>query len=128
MPGSFNTLISYTLLWENISVKYANCINNIFPSHLHYSVRSRFFIFSCETFTYIINNCLWSAVICAPTQPLFTCSKSAIDRPEQCQIYSKLTAMTLEQPYWDRSGVVIVNFEQILQLVLVFLMLTLNRF
>ena len=42
-------------------------------------------------------------------------------------IRSKLTIETLERRQWGRSSVFIVNFEQISQLVLVFLMLTLSR-
>ena len=34
---------------------------------------------------------------------------------------------TLEQRYWRRSGVFVVNFELILQLVLMSLLLTLSR-
>ena len=45
-----------------------------------------------------------------------------------CEICSKLTIKTPEPRHWCRSGDFIVNFEQILQIVLVFLLLTLNRF
>ena len=45
----------------------------------------------------------------------------------RCEICSKLTIKTLEQCHWCRSGVFIVNFEHILHLGLVFLLLTLNR-
>ena len=38
----------------------------------------------------------------------------------------KLTIKKAERRHWCRSGVFIVNFEYILQLVLVFLLLTLN--
>ena len=71
------------------------------------------------------------------TQPAITCSKLTIVTLEQgvkkftC---SKLTIVTLEQGVktpkrrqWRRFGVFIVNFEHILHLVLVFLMLTLSR-
>ena len=44
----------------------------------------------------------------------------------RCKIYSKLTIKTLEPRYWCGSRVFIVNFEHISQLVLVFLLLTLN--
>ena len=44
-----------------------------------------------------------------------------------CEICSKLTIKTPEQSHWRRSGVFIVNFEHISQLVLVFLLLTLSR-
>ena len=44
----------------------------------------------------------------------------------RCEIYSKLTIKT-PQPRWRRSGVYIVNFEHISDLVLKFLLLTLSR-
>ena len=44
-----------------------------------------------------------------------------------CEICSKLTTKTPERRHWRRFGVFIVNFEYISQLVLVFLLLTLNR-
>ena len=44
----------------------------------------------------------------------------------RCEICSKLTIKTPERRKWRRSGVFIVNFEHILQLVLVFLLLNLN--
>ena len=43
-----------------------------------------------------------------------------------CEICSKLTIKTPEQRQWRHSGVFIVNFEYIADLVLVFLLLTLN--
>ena len=43
-----------------------------------------------------------------------------------CEIRSKLKIKTLERRQWRLSGVFIVNFEQILHLVLVFILLTLN--
>ena len=42
------------------------------------------------------------------------------------KICSKLTIKTPEERHWGRSGVFIVNFEHILHLVLVFLLLTLS--
>ena len=44
----------------------------------------------------------------------------------KCEICSKLTIKTPERRQWRRSGVFIVNFEQISHLVLVFLLLTLK--
>ena len=41
-----------------------------------------------------------------------------------CEICSKLTIKTPEQRHWARSGVFIVNFEHILHLGPVFLLLT----
>ena len=58
------------------------------------------------------------------TQSAFTYSKLTIETPEQgC---SKLTITTPGRRYWCRSGVFIVNFEQISHLLLLFLLLTLN--
>ena len=45
----------------------------------------------------------------------------------RCEICSKLTINTPERRHWRRSGVFIVNFEHISNLVLVFLLLTLNK-
>ena len=45
----------------------------------------------------------------------------------RCEICPKLTTKTPERRHWCRSGVFIVNFEHISQLVLVFLLLTLRR-
>ena len=44
-----------------------------------------------------------------------------------CEICSKLTIKTPERCNWRRSGVFIINFEHISQLVLMFLLLTLSR-
>ena len=44
----------------------------------------------------------------------------------RCEICLKLTIKTAERRYWRRSGVFIVNFEQISHLALVFLLLTLK--
>ena len=46
--------------------------------------------------------------------------------PEQRKICSKLTIKTPEQRQWRRAGVLIVNFDHISHLVLVFLLLTLE--
>ena len=45
----------------------------------------------------------------------------------RCEICSKLTIKIPERRQWRRSGIFIVNFEHILHLVLVFLLLTLNK-
>ena len=50
-------------------------------------------------------------------------NKNAITR---CEICPKLTIRTPERRHCRRSGVFIVNFENILHLVLVFLLLALN--
>ena len=44
-----------------------------------------------------------------------------------CEICSKLTIKTPERRQWRSYGVFIVNFEQILHIVLVFPLLTLNK-
>ena len=44
----------------------------------------------------------------------------------RCEICSRLTKKTPERRHWHRSGVSIVNFEHISDLVLVFLLLTLS--
>ena len=44
------------------------------------------------------------------------------------EICSKLTIKAPERPHWCRSGVFIVNFEDISHLVLVFLSITLSRY
>ena len=44
----------------------------------------------------------------------------------KCEICSKLTIKTPERRHWRPSGVLIVKFEHISHLVLVFLLLTLN--
>ena len=46
---------------------------------------------------------------------------------KRCEIFSKLTVKTPERRQRRRSGVFIVNFENILHLFLVFLLLTLNK-
>ena len=46
---------------------------------------------------------------------------------KMCEIYSKLTIKTPERRRVRRSCVSVVNFEQILHIFLVFLLLTLNR-
>ena len=45
----------------------------------------------------------------------------------RCEICLKLTIKTPERGQWRRSGVFIVNFEHILDLALVLLLLTLSR-
>ena len=45
----------------------------------------------------------------------------------RCGIYSKTTKKKPERRYWSRSGIFIVDFEQISHLVLVFLQLTWKR-
>ena len=44
-----------------------------------------------------------------------------------CEIWSKLTIKTPERRHWSRSGVFIVNYEQISHIVLLFPSLTLNN-
>ena len=58
-------------------------------------------------------------------QPALACSKLATTK--KCEIGSKLSTKTPERPQWRRSGVFIVNFEQISRIVLLFPMLTLIK-
>ena len=61
------------------------------------------------------------------SQQTFTSSKSTIETLEKrCEICSKSTVKTLERRQGRHSGVFIVNFELILQLFLVFLLLNLS--
>ena len=56
------------------------------------------------------------------TQLIFTCSKSTIEALEKrCEIFLKLTIKTPERRQRHRSGVFMVNFENISHLFLVFL-------
>ena len=61
------------------------------------------------------------------TQPAITCSEITTDTRTRFEIYSKLTIKTAKRRHWRCSGAFIVNFEHILHLVLVFLLLTLSR-
>ena len=57
------------------------------------------------------------------TQLAFTCSKLTM-----CEICSELIIKISERHHWPLSGIFIVNFEHILHLVPVFLLLTLNMY
>ena len=50
-----------------------------------------------------------------------------LEQGTRCEICSKLTIKTPERRHRHRSAVFIVNFEHILHLVLVILLLTLSR-
>ena len=58
---------------------------------------------------------------------MFKVNKKNKKNRTKCEICSKLTIKTPDQRNWRRSGVFIVNFEHISQLILVFLLLTLSR-
>ena len=58
---------------------------------------------------------------------MFKVNKKNKKNRTKCEICSKLTIKTPDQGNWRRSGVFIVNFEHISQLILVFLLLTLSR-
>ena len=49
------------------------------------------------------------------------------DTRTRCEMCSKLTIKTPERSQWRHSGVFIVNFEHILRLYQLFLLLTLSR-
>ena len=55
-----------------------------------------------------------------------TCSKLTIETPEQSEICSKLTIKTPERHHWHCFDVLIVNFQHISHLALMFLMLVLK--
>ena len=61
--------------------------------------------------------------------PVGICMFKVNDRNTRarCEICSKLTITKLTPEHWGRSGVFIVNFEHISQLVPVFLLLNLSR-
>ena len=61
------------------------------------------------------------------TQLTFTCSKSTKEKLEKIVTCSKLTIKTPERRHWRRFVVFIVNFEHILHLFPVFLLLTLKQ-
>ena len=66
--------------------------------------------------------------IATKTQPVFPCSKSRMETPEQlCEICSKLTTKTPERRHSLCSDLLCVDFKQILHIVLVFPLLTLNK-
>ena len=58
---------------------------------------------------------------------MFKVNKKNKKNRTKCEICSKLTIKTPDQRNWRRSGVFIVNFEHISQLILVFLSLPLSR-
>ena len=58
---------------------------------------------------------------------MFKVNKKNKKNRTKCEICSKLTIKTPDQRNWRHSGVFIVNFEHISQLILVFLLLTLSR-
>ena len=61
------------------------------------------------------------------SQPAVACSKLTIETLEQGVKYvQKWTIKTPKRRHWRRSDVFIINFEHVLQLDLVFLLLTLS--
>ena len=81
-------------------------------------LRSAVFIVA---FHWLVTNCKKF-----PIQQLHAHSNNRNTRT-RCEICSRLTIKTPERRHWSSSGTFIVNFEHILQLVLVFLLLTLSR-
>ena len=71
---------------------------------------------------YKSNSNIWNHNCKALPQPTITCSKLIIKTLERCEICSKLTIKT----QWRRSGVFIVNLENISHFALGFLLLTLG--
>ena len=61
-------------------------------------------------------------------RPAIACSKlNDKNTRTSCEICSNLTIKTLERRHWCRSGVFIVNFEHILDLALMLLLLNLSK-
>ena len=54
-------------------------------------------------------------------------SKQCVKFVQSCEICTKLTLKTPERRHQRRSGVFVVNFEQISHIALVFLLLTLGK-
>ena len=64
-----------------------------------------------------------TAVQCSNPAGIYLLKVNNINTRTMCEICTKLIE-TPERRHWRRSGVFIVNFEHILHLVLVFLLLT----
>ena len=70
-----------------------------------------------------LSSSLLSFCDCSPAtgaQPAFSCSKSTIETLKQC-LKSKLTIKASERRLWCQSGVIVVNFEQISHMFIVFI-------
>ena len=99
-----------------LSSKPENFQRSLFPIGIYvFKVNKRNFRTRCE---------ICSKLTIKTPEQRKICSKLTIKTPEQRKIYSKLTIKTPEQRQWRRSGVLIVNFDHISHLVLVFLLLT----
>ena len=70
---------------------------------------------------------LWANHTHLYPQPALTFSKSTMDILEQCEICSKWIIKTPEEDQWRLSGVFMVKFEHISQIVLLLLLLSLNK-
>ena len=92
---------------------------------MKYHVYDRLSIVEYEMFAFMTLN---SSSI---SQPAFTCSQWTMEAPEQCFKYVHNKELTIKTPkwrQWRRSAVfIIINFEQISNIVVVFPLLTLNK-
>ena len=82
-----------------------SCLSSQKKPHHRYSTGSKMFLFPAGIYMFKVSN---------------------RNTRTRCEIGSKLTIKTAERCHWRLSGVFIVNFEHILHLVLVFLLLPLN--
>ena len=57
----------------------------------------------------------------------FTFSKSTMETRTMCEICPEVTIKTQERHYRGRSGLFVINFEEISHIALVFPVLTLNK-
>ena len=100
-----------------------NCSKSTYATHyliplkttsIHNNAKQRLIVLKVP---YYVNN--------PPIQPAFTCRNDKSTRT-RCEICSKLTIKTPKRCHLCRCSVFIANFEHILHLVLLFLLLTLN--
>ena len=71
---------------------------------------------------------LWELIPAIPASFHYLLRVNDRKTTTRCQICSKLTIKTPKGRQWRRSGVFIVSFEHVSHLVLVFLLLTLNKY
>ena len=90
---------------------------------LFFLLYSNHFVICCTVFFFLI----FRFVSCKSPANIYSLKFNNINTRRRCVICSKLTIKTPKRRCWLRSGVLIVNFEHILHLSPVFLLLTLNK-
>ena len=124
------TCLQSELEWKQISEgfnrkwNFPHCQGAIDGTHVVMQTPVKFgssFFNDKKTFTRLIN-CLWHS-----PPDVFIFKVNNRNTRTRCEICSKLTLKTPDRRQWRRSDVSIVNFEHILQLILVFLLATLTR-